>query len=86
MKHLLLLGLSVLGSSVGVAHAQSAEGTPPQDTKVEGDNLEEVTVAGTRVARAGFDAPNDLPPPFTGLGQNYDPIGRSYRLGMKVEL
>ena len=28
---------------------------------------------------------NELPPPFTGLGQNYDPIGRFYRLGMKVE-
>lgn len=28
---------------------------------------------------------NELPPAFTGLGQNYDPIGRYYRVGVKVE-
>jgi iron complex outermembrane recepter protein len=27
---------------------------------------------------------NVLPPPYTGLAQNYDPIGRFYRLGVKV--
>jgi iron complex outermembrane recepter protein len=29
---------------------------------------------------------NELPPPFTGLGQNYDPIGCFYRVGVKLDL
>jgi hypothetical protein len=32
------------------------------------------------------DVFNVLPPPYSGLGQNYDPLGRFYRLGIHVSL
>ena len=32
------------------------------------------------------DVFNLLPPPYSGLGQNYDPLGRFYRLGIHVSL
>lgn len=63
MRRLLLIGLSVVGSSglgIAAAYAQNAEGPTQTNVKAEGDSLEEVTVTGTRVARAGFDAPTPL--------------------------
>jgi outer membrane receptor protein involved in Fe transport len=41
-------------------YAQSAEAPTADKGRVEGEKLEEVVVTGTRVARAGFDAPTPL--------------------------
>ena len=63
MKRLLLVGLTLFGSSclgVGTARAQDANVPAPNNGPAEGDRVEEVTITGTRIVRPGFDAPTPL--------------------------